>query len=210
MVIHIISGDTMNEYSEKLGFSGHVVVMNEEMMSGPCVPEVFSNEFIKTRSSFRSIHPDKYRKHTATPFLKMRKDDDVHLWFGKDMFCQINMLTVLAYLEKLGVEKAIYHEVFEDEMTEISKLEISTKNFSNAYESVLINHEFYASSVESINNAQSLYFETITLDGPLCDFIRENKDDSILALTIKIIRSYAQYGLSDVQCKRLIENIREI
>ncbi len=208
MVIHIISGDTMNEYSHELGFNGHVVVMSEEMMSGSTHSDIFSNEFIKTRSEFHKIHPDKYKKRVALPFLKMRQGDEVHLWFGTDMFCQMNMLTVLAFLEKLGIDKATFHEVFEDEMKEISKSEISTAGMSEVYKSVLINHEFCASTLEVLNKAQDLYFETITLRGPLCDFIRENKEDSVLALTVKMIRSFAQYGLGDVQSARLIETVR--
>ena len=208
MVIHIISGDTMNEYSGELGFGGHVVVMNEEMMSGSTHQDIFSQEFINIRSKFLGIHADKYKKRIALPFLKMRQGDEVHLWFGKDMFCQMNMLTVLSYLEKLGIEKATFHEVFEDEMKEVSAKEVSTSGMTDVYKSVLINHEFCASSIEELNKAQDLYLETVTLRGPLCDFIRENKDDSVLTLTIKIIKGYAQYGMGDVQSARLIAEIR--
>ena len=70
MVIHIISGDTMNEYSGELGFGGHVVVMNEEMMSGSTHQDIFSQEFINVRSKFLGIHADKYKKRIALPFLR--------------------------------------------------------------------------------------------------------------------------------------------
>lgn len=32
------------------------------------------------------------------------KFDTIVLWFGDDMFCQINMLTILAYLEQCNFE----------------------------------------------------------------------------------------------------------
>ena len=63
--------------------------------------------------------------------------------------------------------------------------------------------------LDTVNSALEMYFEFINAEGSLCDFIRENKDDSVLTLTLKIIRSYAEYGLGDVACKDLILRVRE-
>lgn len=139
---------------------------------------------------------------------KLRTGDEVHLWFGKDLFCQINMLTCLAYLEKLGIKEATFHEVFEDEMKEMSVTKISTQGFLSAFESIVINKTATATPLETLNSVQDMYFEFHSLNGPLCDFIRENPDASVFSLTVKMIKQFAGYGFSDVQSKNLIERIR--
>ncbi len=210
MVIHILSGDAMAEYSDTLGFSGYTIAFSEEMISGQAHIDIFGQEFCKVRAEFHKMNPDKYRKKIAYPMTKLRTGDDVHLWFGKDLFCQINMLTCLAFLEKLGIKEATFHEVFEDEMKEMSVTKIPTQGFLSAFESIVINKTATATPLETLNSVQDMYFEYHNLNGPLCDFIRENPETSVFPLTIKIIKQFAQYGLSDVQCKSLIERIRNI
>ncbi len=209
MIINILSGDCMVEYSEQLGFKDKVIAFGESVITGRLTSEIFSPDFITARASSLGIHQDKYKKRFVQPLTKLRSTDDVHLWFGVDMFCQMNLICVLAILEKAGIEKATFHEVFEDEMIEKSVTQISTQGFSQAYEAVLVNHNAFVTNIDSVNSAQELYFEFINAEnGPLCSFIRENSEDSVLTLSIKIIRSFAQYGLGDIQCKDLILRVR--
>lgn len=208
MVIHILSGDAMAQYSDTLGFSGYTIAFAEEMISGDAHIDIFGTEFCKIRADFHNMNPDKYKKKIAYPMTKLRTGDEVHLWFGKDLFCQINMLTCLAYLEKLGIKEATFHEVFEDEMKEMSVTKIQTDGYLKSFESIVINKTSVATPLEALNSVQDMYFEYHSLNGPLCDFIRENSETSVFALTVKIIKQFAGYGLSDVQSKSLIERIR--
>ena len=193
MIINILSGD----------------VMGESMITGHPTSDIFSQEFIAERAASLKTTPEKYRKKIVFPLSKLRSTDEVHVWFGRDMYCQINLITVLALLEKNGIKSAVFHEVFEDDMVEKSKTEISTDGFTDEYNSILVNREPTVTGLDTVNSALEMYFEFINAEGPLCDFIRENKDDSVLTLTLKIIRSYAEYGLGDVACKDLILRVRE-
>lgn len=209
MIINILSGDVMGQYADKLGFADKVIPFGESMITGHPTGDIFSKEFIAERAASLKTTPEKYRKKIVFPLSKLRSTDEVHVWFGRDMYCQINLITVLALLEKNGIKSAVFHEVFEDDMVEKSKTEISTEGFSDAYNSILVSREPTVTGLDTVNSAIELYFEFINADGPLCDFIKENKDDSVLTLTLKIIRSYAEYGLGDVACKDLILRVRE-
>ncbi len=209
MIINILSGDVMGQYADKLGFSDKVIPFGESMITGHPTSDIFSKEFIAERAASLKTTPEKYRKKIVFPLSKLRSTDEVHVWFGRDMYCQINLITVLALLEKSSIKSAVFHEVFEDDMVEKSKTEISTDGFTDAYNSILVNREPTVTGLDTVNSALEMYFEFINAEGSLCDFIRENKDDSVLTLTLKIIRSYAEYGLGDVACKDLILRVRE-
>ena len=198
----------MAEYSEQLGIKEHTTPFGEAVISGKLTENIFSKEFISARAASLGTSPEKYSRKIAQPLSKLRPDDEVHLWFGKDMFCQMNLICVLAVLEKAGIKSAIFHEVFEDQMIEKGSTVIETSGFSEVFRSVLINHKPVVTSVDSVNSAMEMYFEFISTNGPLCDFIRSNNEDSVLTLTFKIIKGFAQYGLGDIQCKELILRVR--
>ena len=208
MKINIVSGDAMAPYAEKLGCKEHMTAFGESIISGEVSPNLFSPEFISARAASLGTAPDKYRKKIVQPLLKLRASDEVHLWFGKDMFCQMNLIAVLAVLERAGIKSAVFHEVFEDEMVEKGSSEIETEGFGKIYADVIVNHVRCATSVPTINDAMELYFEYINADGPLCSFIRANSADSVLGLTIKIVKQFPEYGLGDIQCAELIGRIR--
>ncbi len=209
MRINILSGDAMVSYAQQLGIKDHIIAFGEAIITGRVSGEPMSNEFINARVASLNTSADKYRKRISQPLSKLRSNDDVHLWFGKDMFCQMNLVCVLAVLESKGIEKATFHEVFEDEMAEKSVSEIQTHGFIQCYNEILVNHNSFITPQDSINNVLEMYFEFINADkGPLISFIKENPDDSVLTLTVKIIKAYAEYGLGDVQCKDLILRVR--
>ncbi len=209
MRINILSGDAMVSYAEQLGIKDHIIAFGEAIITGRVTSEPMSNEFTSARVASLGTSNEKYRKRIVQPLSKLRSSDEVHLWFGKDMFCQMNLICVLAILESKGIEKATFHEVFEDEMVEKGVTEVETRGFIQCYEEILVNHNSYVTPLDSINSVLEMYFEFIGADkGPLISFIKENPDDSVLTLTIKIIKGFAEYGLGDVQCKDLILRVR--
>lgn len=209
MRINIVSGDTMAEYGEQLGFKNYTVFA-EAMINGTvkdCNP--FSQSFINERAKVHGIHPDKYRKKCAQHLLKMRAGDDVHVYFGEDLFCQLNLITLLAFLEKQGIDKVTYHVVFEDEMKETALIEnLETTGFSEIYKSVLINHTSASVPLEIIEKGIMLYLDYLDEGGKLASFIRSNPEDSVLQLTVKIIKQLPEYGLGEEQCSYIIGKYR--
>ena len=105
-------------YNKELDFKA-CIPFCESMISGKVTEkEPFSQDFISERCKALGVPIDKYRKRFAGQLLKMRAGDEVHVYFGEDLFCQLNLITLLAYLERIGVSKVTYHVVFEDEMKE--------------------------------------------------------------------------------------------
>lgn len=209
MRINIVSGDTMAEYGEQLGFK-NCTVFGEAMIDGTVKDEVpFSQNFINERAKVHGIHPDKYRKKCAQQLLKMRAGDDVHVYFGEDLFCQLNLITLLAFLERTGIQKVTYHVVFEDEMKETAVIEnLETTGFSQIYKSVLICHTTAAVPLEIMEKGISLYLDYLDENGKLATFIRSYETDSVLQLTVKIIKQLPEYGIGTEQCAYVINKYR--
>lgn len=209
MRINIVSGDAMAEYGEQLGFK-NCTIFGEAMIDGIVKdPVPFSQSFINERAKVHGIHPDKYRKKNAQQLLKMRAGDEVHVYFGEDLFCQLNLITLIAFLEKQGIDKVTYHVVFEDEMKETALIEnVETAGFSEIYKAVLINHTTANVPLEIMEKGISLYLDYLDENGKLATFIRSCETDSVLQLTIKIIKQLPEYGLGEEQCSYVVNKYR--
>ena len=209
MRINIVSGDTMAEYGDSLGFKS-CYAFTESMIDGNVSdPQPFSQNFINERAKVHGTHPDKYRKKCAQQFLKMRSGDEVHVYFGEDLFCQLNLITILAYLERIGIQTVTYHVIYEDEMKETAVIEnVETAGFSEIYRKVLINHEICATPLEIMDKGLMLYSDYLDENGKLAAFIRSCETDSVLQLTVKIIRQLPEYGLGTEQCAYVINKYR--
>lgn len=209
MRINIVSGDAMAQYGENLGFKNYTV-FSEAMIDGKVQdPVPFSQSFISERAKVHGTHPDKYRKKNAQQLLKMRSGDEVHVYFGEDLFCQLNLITVLAYLERIGIQKVTYHVVFEDEMKETALIEnLETSGFSEIYKAVLIDHTTASVPLEIMEKGIMLYQDYLDENGKLATFIRSNETDSVLQLTVKIIKQLPEYGLGSEQCAYVINKYR--
>lgn len=199
----------MAEYGDKLGFK-NCIAFNEAMIDGTTTQEKpFSQGFISERAKIHGVHVDKYRKKCAQSLLKMRSGDEVHVYFGEDLFCQLNLITLLSYLEGIGISKVSYHVVFEDEMKETALIEnLETAGFSEIYKAVLINHQATSVPLEIMEKGVSLYLDYLDENGKLATFIRSNETDSVLQLTIKIIKQLPEYGLGEEQCSYVVNKYR--
>lgn len=210
MRINIISGEAMASYDKELGFKSYIPFC-ESMVSGTVTAEEpFSQEFVAQRSDALSISIDKYKKKFVNQLLKLRSGDDVHVYFGEDMFCQLNFITLMAYLERIGVPKVTYHVIFEDEMKETALLEgVETAGFGDVYKTVLIRHETIGTGIEITNRGIMLYSDYLDDSGKIASFIKANPEDTVLQLTVKMIKQLAEYGLGDVQSAELIARVRK-
>ena len=100
MILNITNGDYFNRYFlEKLNsqYEGNAIPFREAMIQGNTEKEVFSDAFIRTRAYALSVDEAFYREK-AEDILKLAKThqdyDKLCLWFGKDSFCQLNLLVL--------------------------------------------------------------------------------------------------------------------
>jgi AraC-like DNA-binding protein len=104
--LHILNGLCMLESFQQNSLMNETAVyvpFNEAMCWGETDETIFSPEFIQTRARSLKSTEEEYKKIVIEP-LKLLFDeqfDIIVLWFGDDVFCQMNLITILAYLEQI-------------------------------------------------------------------------------------------------------------
>lgn len=107
-VLNILNGQMMYEEfkNEKLMGDSDYAPFNEAMCVNQVTTLVFDKEFIKTRAAGHNSSVESYTKKVIDPLKKLftKEYKCIVLWFGEDMFCQMNLLTILSYLEQSRYE----------------------------------------------------------------------------------------------------------
>lgn len=146
---------------------------------------------------------------------KQNEYSEICLWFGRDTFCQLNLLTLLAFLEQTEYQGDIGLILVDDEnFLQLSALNhVTTGIYGNLYRRILIDRDAGIAGCDTgviDRKAIMLYFDYLSDDGRLARFIRsqpqEKGEDELVRLLLK--ESY-DYGLSDIQARNLIKGIRK-
>ncbi|REE55337.1 AraC family transcriptional regulator [Paenibacillus taihuensis] len=144
-ILNILNGQMMYEefYNHQLMGKSDYVPFNEAMCSNDTTDTIFSDEFKQLRASGHQVPLQKYEEITLTPLKPMfeNKYKCIVLWFGDDMFCQINLLTVLAYLEQVGYDGKVYFHMVNEMNYEVEETEIWLEGYRNIYQQVMIRHQ---------------------------------------------------------------------
>ncbi|AZQ61417.1 hypothetical protein EI427_04010 [Flammeovirga pectinis] len=117
MDYHILNGDSSYVLWTQNNFSAVPIIFREMLVEGDCRGELLSDAFFNSRRHYFSynyaISPEEYDKLSTSELIKITKIEnagEIVLWFEYDLFCQINMMSVLAYLatiEKLKSKVSI-------------------------------------------------------------------------------------------------------
>ncbi|MBB6459035.1 hypothetical protein [Flammeovirga kamogawensis] len=105
MDYHILNGDSSYILWKQNNFSAEPIIFREMLVEGDCRGKLLSDAFFTSRRHYFSynytISPAEYDKLSTSELLKITEIKDAHevvLWFEYDLFCQINMMSVLAYI----------------------------------------------------------------------------------------------------------------
>ena len=210
-ILNITNGDAFNRYflSE---FGGDAIPFCEAMMDGDTVYEIYSNDFTSLRASELGVSADEYvSKAHLSKFSALREYPRLNLWFGKDTFCQMNLLTLLAYLEQVDYRGKVLLNYIDDETFSVIEANISVElgSYNDIYKKILILKENPGEIGVLVRKAVELYFDYHSNNGMLARSVRENSemnDGELLRLLLEIS---AEYGLSDIQAQKLIEKYKE-
>ena len=206
-VLNITNGDCFNEYFLSK-FGGEAVPFCEAMMDGETVSDIYSGEFIKLRSKELGISDEEYKsKMHVQVALAENKYNELCLWFGKDTFCQTNLLTLLAYFEQIGYGGQVVLNYIEDESFEVIKdnITVTLGSYKKLYEDILIAKKHPADFGGLDADALDLYFDYYSDSGALARLVRENSDKDDMALVCLLLENSKAYGLSDLQAENLIK-----
>ena len=209
-VLNITNGDCFNHYFLSK-FGGEALPFCETMMDGDTVSDVYSNAFIRLRSKELGVSIETYNaKMHVQIALANNRYQELCLWFGKDTFCQTNLLTLLAYLEQIGYDGKIVLNYIDDETFAVieENIQITLGRYKKLYEDILIAKKRPTELGELDAEAIGLYFDYHSDNGRLARLVRGNSDKDDLDLICLLLENAKAYGLSDLQAKRLIEKYR--
>lgn len=210
-IINILNGQCMYDYFIKndIEYKGKIIPFNEAMCVGTVSEIIFSEEFIENRCKTHNVSRLDYEKITLNyleSFIKL-DFDLINLWFDEDMFCQINMLTILAYIDYSGYKGEVLLNLVDGKFEVIDKIKISLDNvrYYEVYKNIMINKNYLNNlELKTLKEGINLYLEFIKENNEITNFIRENKDCTV----IDLLNKFSKYGLGDTQYKELINRVR--
>ncbi|MFC4411208.1 AraC family transcriptional regulator [Chungangia koreensis] len=212
-VLHILNGQAMYEEFEdgKLLGDSDYVPFNEAMCVHTTTNFVFDQKFIETRAFGHHDSVENYRKKVIEPLdnLINKQYEGIVLWFGEDMFCQMNVLTLLAYLEQSGYDRNVYLNSFQEDVFKVSQTELTLGNYSSVYEDVLINHHKPSIVLLPImDRAIDLYLDMLKEENAVVQYISDHKELPESVLINRLFIRFPDLGYGDVQYRELINKIK--
>ena len=207
-VLNITNGDYFNEYF-KHKFGGITVPFCEAMMDGEVVKNIYSQEFVSFRAKSLNVTEDEYRtKMYVHDVLKCNSYQKICLWFGKDTFCQMNLLTLMAYLEQIEYKGELKVNYIDDETFEVLESDIDVKLgiYNKIYEDVLIFKKVPDDVGILSSKAIDLFFDYHSKNGKLIKLVMANANMEKRELISLLVKQSKDYGLSDLQAERIIKH----
>lgn len=208
-ILNITNGEYFNNYLISKSKEPSVPFC-EAIMDGDVSIDIYSKEFINLRTKALNVTKNEYKaKMYVYNALQCNKYQTICLWFGKDTFCQVNLLTVLAYLEQIQYSGELILNYIDDETFELveSNIEVKLGNYRNIYKDIFISKILPKNLGILYKKAIDLYFDYNSKNGALAKLVKDNlgknKDDLICIL----LKNSKEYGLSDIQAEKLINSI---
>ena len=210
MILNITSGEVFNFYISEIK-EGIYIPFCESMIEGETVYPIFSENFITIRSSVHNVTSKFYVSKLGELLNEdyIKSFDEIYLWFGYDSFCQINMITVLAYLEQIKYSGVIYHMAIDDETNEVlDKIKIKETGFMDIYLNVLINKKPYLACNNYFNKAIIDYLSLYNGTDIVSKYVISNIDKSEFELLIPCLKMTREIGLGDTQILNIIRKLK--
>lgn len=212
--LHILNGQFMYDFFKKTNFLEQemMIPFNEAMCIGITSNDLFSHEFAKIRAKVHHVTLDQYIEITLKPLqpLLSRKFPNISLWFDADMFCQINLLTILAWLDKTDYECTIDLHIVGDEYEPLEHYTLNAKGYYAIYKQVLIQKTFPCSiNPAPLNKGVELYLNYLNKESDLMLYIQEHLNIPEAELVTALLERFKEYGLGDRQYMEIIRKIRQ-
>jgi hypothetical protein len=211
--LHILNGQEMYRHFTKTQFLEDElkIPFNEAMCCGSTSDDIFSNEFAKIRSNVHHVTLDEYTEITLKPLqpLLNHKFEEIELWFDADMFCQINYLTILAWLDQKNYQSSITLHIVDDQSEPIENFTLQAQGYFELYKQVLI-HKTSSETIDPppLKKGVELYLHYQNEDSEIMQFIQQNLHLPDNELTAQLLKNFKEYGLGDMQYIDMIKKSR--
>lgn len=208
--IHVLNDDSTTQILEKSGIKGDVVVWRELLCDGPLHKEVGSDEFWTKRYTYFknefAVERLEYYDKTIKKIIQLEDVsdyDNVVLWFKYDLFYQVNLLALCAYLLDNYVKKTNYYLICTGkEKDQLQPL----PNYSPEEFTILYNHKISLSktNLEFAKESWKLYVENNKEKLKSFDFNQSSKFKYLqLAINQHLLRFPSENGLNQIENKIL-------
>ena len=206
--LNITNGEYFNEYFISK-FGGIAIPFCEAMMDGEVAINIYSERFIELRAKALNVTEIEYKsKMYVHDALNNDNYLSICLWFGKDTFCQINLLTLLAYLEQIDYRGELKLNYIDDATFEVieSNIDVKLGIYSKIYEDILIS-KIVPESVGILSaRTIDLFFDYHSDNGELVKLVKANAKKGKMELIHLLLDKSKEYGLSDLQVEKLINS----
>jgi hypothetical protein len=207
--LHILNGRAMYDIFKKKSFlqGQKMIPFNEAMCFGETTEDLFTPEFVEKRAKVHHVSPEKYTDITLNPLKPLFSNGFTHieLWFDMDMFCQINILTILAWLDKKGHSKPIDLHIVGDKFEPIENYTLMAAGYYELFMEVLV-HKTLPESIHLVplRRGVELYLTYLHEDSNLMMYIKNNQLMTEKELVYALLENFKEYGLGDVQYLEII------
>ena len=211
-VLNILNGQAMYEEFRDKKLMGHsnYAPFNEAMCVHATTSTLFDDAFIQTRARGHHVSIEDYRNTVIKPLNNLFKKNyhTIVLWFGVDMFCQMNLLTLLAYLEQSQYKGKVVLNSFKEDEFRVNQMELTLGSYDSVYHAVLVNHREPAAVLPPVlHRAIELYLEMQTDNNAVVKYILENKHLPTDELLKQLFEAFPSVGYGDSQYMELIEKV---
>ncbi|WNS76256.1 AraC family transcriptional regulator [Bacillus sp. DTU_2020_1000418_1_SI_GHA_SEK_038] len=207
--LNVLNGQEMYHFFKKTQRIQQEIMVpfNEAMCYGNTSANLFSDEFNAIRAQTHDVSSVKYHEITLEPLQPLLSKNFMHLalWFGPDMFCQINVLTILAWLDQTQCKKTIDLHLINDNYEHLEKFALEVNGYYDLYKQVLIDKTMPATIYpEPLMKGIELYLNYQNEDSVLMLYIKSNSNVPEKVLVYDLMRNFPEYGLGDIQYMELI------
>ncbi|CAN7286111.1 AraC family transcriptional regulator [Rossellomorea sp. LjRoot5] len=211
---HILNGTEMYKRFKETGFlkTEKMIPFNEAMCWGETCENIFSDEFIEMRSKVHHVTRDQYVDITQKPLQPLVNEsvDHMALWFDEDMFCQMNMLTILAWLDQREYKGTVDLHLVDHQYKPVSEYSLQAKGYAALYELVMIHRTRPEDVVlEPLKEGIELYLNYREKDSELMMYILKHRDVPAEKLVWLMLENFREYGLGDTQYEEMINSTRK-
>lgn len=205
-IISIASGEAVATDLISKGFE-NVFAFNEAMCEGKTVSAIHSPAFCKLRALAYGVNENEYTHFADKLSGDLTDTNKIELFFDYDMFCAVNTITLLAYLESVNFKGNIKFNLIEQNGTAnvIKSFPISLGGFNEAYNQVLIERKPAKTGIEHLDSGIELYLDYKQPDNKITQYIKNNISLSKNELCKQILNRFSEYGLGDASIFRLID-----
>ena len=213
--LHILNGQAMYNYFKKTLFLDQemMIPFNESMCYGNTSNDLFSPEFVEIRAKVHHISPTQYADITLKPLqpLFSKNYTKIDLWFDVDMFCQINLLTILAWLDQTEYKGSIDLHIVGDRFEPLEVFTLYAKGYYTVYKQVLIQKTIPKDiKPPLLKKGIELYLSYLNNDSDLMLYIAKHRNVVEQELMLTLLKKFNHYGLGDTQYLEIIKKHRKL